>query len=47
VGYIKANKTQPFVAYKKHTSLAKINTSFKQKDGKRYSKQMKLANKQE
>jgi hypothetical protein len=29
------DKTQPFVAYKKCTSLAKINIDLEQKDGKK------------
>jgi hypothetical protein len=33
------NKTQPFVAYKKHTPLTKTNIDLERKVRKRYSKQ--------
>jgi hypothetical protein len=39
------SKPQPFLAYKKHTSLIKTNTDWKWKDGKRFSIQTQLQSK--
>jgi hypothetical protein len=41
------SKAQPFVAYKKYTSLAKINIGSKQKDGNGFSNQMEPKSKEE
>jgi hypothetical protein len=40
------NKTCSFITYKKHTSMVKMKTGLKRKDGKRHSKQMKSKGKQ-
>jgi hypothetical protein len=45
--WVKKNKTQPYVAYKRLISLKEINSGLELKDRKRFSKQMDPINRQE
>jgi hypothetical protein len=45
--WVKKNKTQPYVAYKRHISLKKINNGSESKGRKRLSKHMDPINRKE